>query len=156
MVFDKLQIPLIAGFWGWAAFLNGILNWYLTMSHLSDTTDWAWNMTPALFPVNKTVKYRDEWKRPFSSLCIWTPIFTKWLENEVQNTFKNRTRLVCPSLHEPALPKRGRLLPPGGAGRGGGTAASPTPNRPPWPRPLARAPAANPLRYSEKISEKII
>lgn len=29
------------------------------MSHLSDTTDWAWNMTPALFPVKKTVKYRD-------------------------------------------------------------------------------------------------
>lgn len=98
----------------------------------------------------KQLNTETEWKRPFSSLCIWTPMFTKWLENEVQNTFKNRTRLVCPSLHEPALPKRGRLLPPGGAGRGGGHGRFPHPQSP----PVTAAPCEGSCSESPPVQRK--
>lgn len=91
MVFDKQQVPLISALRSWPAFLNVIWIQQLTMSHLNiPDLSRAQNMSPALFPVNKTVNCKGSVKKPSPSFFIWTLISTKWLENEVEDACKTQ------------------------------------------------------------------
>lgn len=124
------------------------------MSPLSDITYWSGAPTDlGIWPQlcsqwTKQLNTETEQKRPFSSLFIWTSIFAKWLENEVENTFnKTNGSGVTGTAWAPGAPKREPVLPPRVAERRRlGRSRVPAPardRRPGWPRPLAAAPAGN-------------
>lgn len=126
------------------------------MSPLSDITDWSGAPTDlGIWPQlcsrrTKQLNTETEQKRPFSSLFIWTSIFAKWLENEVENTFNKTNGSGATGAawelrkREPVLPSRVTQRRRLGRRRASpARPGQPGEPRPGQPRPLAGAPAAN-------------
>lgn len=126
---------------------------------LERSPNWSWNMTPALFPVNKTVKYRDWAKKGLFLPSLSEHRFSQngW-KMRWRTPLTKQTAAVWPALPElPALPNVSRcchLVSPSAGGSGAaGSTRPPGTGAPAGPGPspqLLRATLLKPPRKKKR------